>query len=1030
MARTSRQSQYSARRFLMPSVMALALMRLRKTWFLLFITSLGMIAAVIITCAIPLFSDVMTTAGLRDTLNATPVSAEIPISAITLGLSTSLVNDAHKELEDPVHQQLGSLVQQTRFSISSYNISFVRPPHPKSTLTTYSITTHDISTHLGQLQGHGVQITHTPTSDIEVLLSSATARQLNATVGSTFNVTMNYALQLSNFNTGPQPAQYTLLLVAHVVGIFNVSAANSSYFRDATLDPGKLATEQETIYSYTMVTSNNALLALYDGLRENLHVHAIFSPSNSDGYGLFWSYRLNTSQIFIQNLDSLVERVNGLELTYLNQGSYSGGSSQYPYLFHASIDGPLFGTIETPGILESFRSRVSVARVPIIVLTLQIVALILFFISLLTNLLVDSQAETLALLRSRGASGLQVFGALLLQSVLLGIVAIVIGVPLAIVTVIILAWRVLPVSEQNALNVVTQDVVQAGQSVLLYAVAIAAVAIVTMSITLFFAARTDILSVRRESSRTSRRPFWQRFNLDVIAGLIALLGYALSLYLTSVGNVLQGDAKTLVTAPLSILAPFFLILACILLFLRLFPLFLQLGAFLAARRRGAVSLLAIMQIARSPRQSVRMTMLLALAVAFALFTLVFTATQAQHIQDVTTYLTGADFSGSIATLDNSSNGKSTPITPIQVIKQYQAIPGVLAVSTGYSTTGQAGSTNLSVEIRAVDTATFANAVNWASQEDYKTAKQLSPQLSVQADTTHPISVIVDTNVTTLLQLHVGSPLLVKEDSQSVHDLHCIIIGAVQHIPTVNDKTSTTVGLGNQVLVSGGVLMEYQRYATVYAQQSKPDPNAVATPPTINSVWLHTRDDAVSLASVRTTLTSTNLYLERLSDRRALLSSLNNDPLYVVISGVLGLGTITALLLALVGDLLASWLSARTRLTNFAVLRALGTTPQQVVGVLTWEQGVVYVTGLLLGIIFGITFALTVIPSLTFTDLNTTVSSSAFYYLQSSISTQVVLPPSLPIALLVLVLIFVLALALMVRVVASPALSQTLRLNAD
>ncbi len=270
----------------------------------------------------------------------------------------------------------------------------------------------------------------------------------------------------------------------------------------------------------------------------------------------------------------------------------------------------------------------------------------------------------------------------------------------------------------------------------------------------------------------------------------------------------------------------------------------------------------------------------------------------------------------------------------------------------------------------------------------------------------------------------------KEDEQSAHDLRCVIIGVVQHIPTVNDKTSTTLGVGNQVVSSGGVLMEYQLYTTLYTQQSKGTASATATPPTVNTVWIHSRDDAASLASVRSALTSTDLSLDRLSDRRALLSSLSNDPLYVITSGVLSIGTITALLLALLGDLLASWLSARTRVTNFAVLRALGTMQQQVIGVLTWEQAVVYITGLLLGIVFGITFAFTVIPTLIITDLNTTVSSSAFFNLQSSISTQVVLPLSLPIALLVLIAIFALALIMMVRVVSSSTLSQSLRLNED
>jgi len=655
----------------MPSVMTLAFLHLRKTWFLLFITSLGMIAAVIITCTIPLFSDVMTTAGLRDTLNATPTSAEIPVSANILGLSTPVLNDIHKRVEAPIRQQLGSLVQQTQFNILAYNVSFVQPPHPKSVLTTYGVTTQDMATHLGPIQGRSVHITEHPTSDIEVMLTSTTARQLGVTLDSTFKVNMKYTLHPTNPYSGTPVTQNTLPLVAHVVGIFTIDTVNSTYWQGNTFEPTRYATEQETIYDYTIVTSNDALLALHDTLSRSVHTDAIYSPAGTTGYTLLWSYRLDTAHVFIQDLDALVAHLNTIQITYLNAYNPGENTIQYPYLLRAVVNGPLFGSVSTPGILESFQSRVSVARIPVIVLTLQIVALILFFISLLTNLLVDSQAETIALLRSRGASRLQVFGALLTQSVLLAVLAVGIGVPLSVVTVIVLAQRVLPAEEQNALNVVTSNVIQAGQRIFLYAVAVALVAILTMSVTLFFAVSTDVLAMRRESSRATKRPLWQRFNLDVIAGLLALLGYGVSLYLTSVGTVLQGDAKTLVTAPLSIIAPFFLILACVLLFLRLFPLFLRVGAFLAARRRGAVSLLAIMQIARSPRQSIRMTMLLAFAIAFALFTLVFTATQTQHIQDISTYLTGADFSGSPAVLNNTSNGKSVSITPAQVVKQYQ-----------------------------------------------------------------------------------------------------------------------------------------------------------------------------------------------------------------------------------------------------------------------------------------------------------------------------------------------------------------------
>src|SRR5579875_2261077 len=99
----------------------------------------------------------------------------------------------------------------------------------------------------------------------------------------------------------------------------------------------------------------------------------------------------------------------------------------------------------------------------------------------------------------------------------------------------------------------------------------------------------------------------------------------------------------LLLTPLTLVGAVFLLLACLLLFLRLFPLLLEWGSWLATRNKGAAPVLALAQMARAPRQSLRMTLLLALATAFAIFTLVFTASQQQRIVDVSGYQGGADF---------------------------------------------------------------------------------------------------------------------------------------------------------------------------------------------------------------------------------------------------------------------------------------------------------------------------------------------------------------------------------------------------
>src|SRR5260221_13803275 len=87
-------------------------------------------------------------------------------------------------------------------------------------------------------------------------------------------------------------------------------------------------------------------------------------------------------------------------------------------------------------------------------------------------------------------------------------------------------------------------------------------------------------------------------------------------------------------------------------------------------------MLALAQMARAPRQALRMILLLALAIAFAIFTLVFAASQTQRASDIADYQVGADFSGVIPLgLVNSS-----PLQ--QEIALYRHIQGVLSATGG------------------------------------------------------------------------------------------------------------------------------------------------------------------------------------------------------------------------------------------------------------------------------------------------------------------------------------------------------------
>lgn len=91
-------------------MMILARWRVRRTWGLLVLTGMGMLAAVTLVCTVPLYSEGAQTAGLRGALSATPQSAELTIQGNGLVLSPTIVNQDSQSLNGIMRQKLsGSL---------------------------------------------------------------------------------------------------------------------------------------------------------------------------------------------------------------------------------------------------------------------------------------------------------------------------------------------------------------------------------------------------------------------------------------------------------------------------------------------------------------------------------------------------------------------------------------------------------------------------------------------------------------------------------------------------------------------------------------------------------------------------------------------------------------------------------------------------------------------------------------------------------------------------------------------------------
>lgn len=1004
----------SGSRNLVPSSVILARWRVRQTWRLLLVTGLGIVSAVVLLCAAPLFSQVALTAGVRATLTASPQDTEIELQANTSDLSHQIVTQENDLLSRFMQTELRpylSSYSQFVLQTPGFGLTTANPDEQGDKMFLTGVSIAQAGSHLRLLQG---QLPLASGPGVQIVITQRTASDLQVSAGSIIYLHISFFVK---GNPAYPASQYVVLpLPLYVAGVVALDGSDP-FWHGQDFEPvraGFSSTYRAIMSSDAFLATLTQLISQYSGTMLQFDAFP----------AVLWYFFLNAQRVTISNLDDLIGHLNSAQV-HLDQRALA-----LSYLQNPQLVSPTMQAYGSPGTLERFRDRIAVAQIPIALLTLQILALILFFVSITAGMYVDRQAGAIALLRSRGASRRQIFSAFVAQTLALGLLALLAGPLLALLLAHLLGSLLLAPSDQSALNILTDNPLQALFGLCWYALVAVAAAISTMLIALWGSAQKDVLAIKRESARAQRHPIWQRLHLDRVAALFALGSYAISLYLTRSGAL---DARTnqVVYLPVSLVGPIFLLIAAVLLFLRLFPLLLHFLARRVARRPGAPPMLALAQMSRTPQHSLRM-LLLALSISFALFTLVFSASETQQMSNVAAQQVGADFSGTLLLPVGSHPAASL------VENAYRDISGVTSASAGYTTEGVAyeGEQATSFQVRAVDTSTFAQTAIWTDQDSGQSLSELLARITTPPQNSVGESLLV---VPALVDAVAWNALGLAPNARFAVNLSGDVnvtfqaVAEVQHIPTINDSLQT--GGGNGYVTPGGVLVDLNLYAHIYEQEDQiENPNAILRlPVTINYIWLRTGDSASALANVRAALADGPLSLQTIGDRRAMLAQMQRDPLYLALRGVLILGVSVTALLALVESLIASWLNARRRLTSFAVLRALGSTPRQIASMLAWEQGLIYTVALALGVILGALLIITAVPALVFTNPTTpatSISSTEFFVIQHVLPVQIALPPSLGIALGALALICAGAIALMARIVSAPAISQTLRLSDD
>ncbi len=287
-----------------------------------------------------------------------------------------------------------------------------------------------------------------------------------------------------------------------------------------------------------------------------------------------------------------------------------------------------------PRILEDYEEQLLLARIPLFLMVFLVAGILAYYLTITAGMVIRARSAEIAMLKSRGATTLQIGILTLVEGLLLA------GPALA-------AGTLLSPLLARALGGLVFDAAWTGAPVSLSWTAVglgaagALLAVVVLSLATLAAARKGIVEFRQAGARPARTPFVHRYYLDLLAlAVIALLWWQISSRGTALTRSL-GSRELEVDFTL-LLGPALGLIALGLLVMRLFPL----AAGLSSRIVGPVGpgwlVQGLRRIARDPIAPGSLVALLMLATALGVVGSAFSATLTRSQDDRIRYAVGAD----------------------------------------------------------------------------------------------------------------------------------------------------------------------------------------------------------------------------------------------------------------------------------------------------------------------------------------------------------------------------------------------------
>ncbi len=580
--------------------------------------------------------------------------------------------------------------------------------------------------------------------------------------------------------------------------------------------------------------------------------------------------------------------------------------------------GPLTSRPGFMDVLESHETSKRRISVSLLLLEVPLLLLLVAFILMISGQLYSMEENEISMYKSRGASSGQIFILYFLQSVIIAVIASLIGVPIGMY----ICKGLGSASSFLEFGIRRELEIRFTEEAFVYALVAAIVCILIMTIPSIGASRLTIVGAKRGGAK-GKKALWEKFYLDFLFLGISLYGYYNFSHHT--GDLLESALKGESLDPLLYFSSSLFILGAGMLLIRLRPLIVKAVFFIGKKFFRPATYAAMLESIRSARSQQYISLFVILTVALGMFDAVSARTILENSLANTSYIDGTDIRFREVWHDNSASRAFDPTIEFKYYEpEYSDYAPFAKISDGYTRVyledgyiknGSSGRDVVS--IMGIHTKEFGTITDVDDSLLGTPYRQLLNDLALA-----PKGVLLSANFRDSAGIAIGDRITFYDKNSTSVD--ATVVGFFEYWPGYEpvkrqiDATGSIVESSNYMIVANYSYVRkkfgLQPYYIWMGLSEGADPDEFYK-------WVE----------------ETETPLTYMSDRNKDLIKTVEDPLLQGMNGILTMSFIVMLILCAAGYLIYWVLSIKSREMMLGVLRAMGLHSGEMIGMLAVEQ---------------------------------------------------------------------------------------------